>query len=367
MSRETYNRIQWVDRRGGALDVEPGSTEETAKPFSLGHWPSYASREGKMKSKPSVTCQVDMALRRLEAFDESRGAAKQRGTAQRKIFSFSTRHEYQRVCARFAQWAEDKYNVKWLRDLKPEHAEAYVAELRRKGRSPDYVSKVIAAIRKLNVGMEQMGWRPSDSPRLLADERGRHSDPKPQPYTPEDADRLIAEMYRRDLQYGQLAQLQRVAGLRREEAVHLQARCIAEDGSKVTLDGTGTHAKGGREREVPIEETNREFMKQLPEQGLQHEDGHVFVQRHTLGRAYDNTRYAACKRLGIENRGTHGFRKLFAAELYEHLRAGGIAHEDARRAVSESLGHNRVSVLRHYLATDTGTSIDGPVGLASCH
>jgi len=131
-----------------------------------------------------MTCQVNMALRRLEAFDESRGAAKQRGRAQRKIFSISTRHEYQRVCARFARWAEDKYNVKWLRDLKPEHAEAYVAELRHKGRSPDYVSKVIAAIQKLSVGMEQMGWCSADSPRLLADERGRHSDPKPQPILP---------------------------------------------------------------------------------------------------------------------------------------------------------------------------------------
>jgi integrase len=115
------------------------------------------------------------------------------------------------------------------------------------------------------------------------------------------------------------------------------------------LDGTGTHAKGGRGREVPIEEQNREFMMQLRAQREQHQDGHVFVQRQTLGRAYDNARYAACRRLGIENRGTHGFRKLFAAELYEHLRVGGIAHEDARRAVSESLGHNRVNVLRHYL------------------
>jgi hypothetical protein len=232
MSQVTYDLIQPVDQRNGALEVEPESTEETAKPFSPGHGASCASREVKMTSRPSVTCQVNLALRRLEAFGESRGAAKRRGTAQRKIFSFSTRHEYQRVCTRFVRWVEDKYNVKWLRDLKPEHAEAYVAELRRKGRSPDYVSKVIAAIRKLDIGMVQRGWRSADSPRLLADERGRHSNPKLQPYTPEEADQLIAELYRRDPQYGQLAQLQRVAGLRREEAAHLQARCIAEDGNK---------------------------------------------------------------------------------------------------------------------------------------
>ena len=303
-----------------------------------------------MSDRPSVTQQVNLALHKLEAFNESRSAAKLNGTAGKKIFSFSTRHEYQRVCARFARWVEAKYRVKWLRDLQPEHAEAYISALRHQGRSPDYVSKVIAAIRKLNTGMEQMGWRPADSPRLLADEQGRHSDPKPTPYNCQEADRLIKELYRRDPQYGQIAQLQRVAGLRREEAVHLEARCIAEDGSQVSLKGPGTHAKGGREREVLIHEEDRKFMRQLREQGLAHKDSHVFVQRQTLGRAYDNARYAACERLGIESRGTHGFRKLFAAEYYQHLRESGVSQEDARRAVSASLGHGRVTVLRHYLS-----------------
>ena len=68
-----------------------------------------------------------------------------------------------------------------------------------------------------------------------------------------------------------------MTGLRREEAVHLQARCIAEDGSGVTLDGTGTHANGGREREIPIRERDRDFMHALRAQRLAHKDGHVFV------------------------------------------------------------------------------------------
>jgi hypothetical protein len=67
-------------------------------------------------------------------------------------------------------------------------------------------------------------------------------------------DQLIAELHRRDPQYGQIAQLQHVAGLRREETAHLQACCIAEDGSRVLLQGPGTHAKGGRE--IPINDEN---------------------------------------------------------------------------------------------------------------
>ena len=292
-----------------------------------------------------------MALRRLEAFDQSRAAAKRNGTAGKKIFSFSTRHEYQRVCARFARWAEDKYKIKWLRDLKPEHAEVYISHLRQQGRSPDYVSKVISAIRKLNTAMNEMGWYSPDAPRLLVEECGRHSDPKPVPYTPEEAEQLIAELYRRDPQYGQLAQLQHVTGLRREEAVHLQAGCIADDGNAVMLQGPGTHTKGGRERQIPIDEENCEFMRQLRQQALSHPDRHVFVHRKTLGRAYDNARYAANKRLGIESRGTHGFRKSFAAGLYRGRLDEGTSDADARREVAEALGHRRTSVLKYYIVT----------------
>lgn len=86
------------------------------------------------------------------------------------------------------------------------------------------------------------------------------------------------------------------------------------------LQGLGTHAKGGRERDIPIDDKACEFVRQMREQGMRRQDRHVFVHRKTLGRAYDNVRRVANKRLGIESRGTHGFRKLFAAELYKHHR-----------------------------------------------
>jgi len=58
----------------------------------------------------------------------------------------------------------------------------------------------------LGDGSEQAALHSPDAPRLLAEERGRHSDPKPVPYTPEEAERLIAELYRRDPQYSKFAQ-----------------------------------------------------------------------------------------------------------------------------------------------------------------
>ena len=71
----------------------------------------------------------------------------------------------------------------------------------------------------------------------------------------------------------------------------------------------------------------------------------MFVHRQMLGRGYDDERRRACERLGIEGRGTHGFRKTWAVEYYAYLHDTGLCDQDARREVSHGLGHNRVNVL----------------------
>ena len=76
----------------------------------------------------------------------------------------------------------------------------------------------------------------------------------------------------------------------------------------------------------------------------------MFQYRQTLGKAYDDARYRICARLGIDSRGTHGFRKQWAAERYQELIEAGLDDKEARRAVTEGLGHGRASVLRHYLS-----------------
>lgn len=302
-----------------------------------------------MSNRPSLTRQVESALTALERFDQSRREAKRVGQAHEGIHSFGTRKQYQRLGVRFAKWCQAEFGVRWLKDIMPGHAQAYIAHLRQQGRSPSYIGVNVSAVRKLDVGTRQLGWVAHDAPRLLEDERGRHSDPRPTPYTSQEAERLIAALYERDPQFGQLAELQRAAGLRRQEAVHLQARCIAEDGGRVTLAGAGTHAKGGREREIAVSEKYRPFLVRLREQGLANTDGHVFQYRQTLGKAYDDARYRACARLGIDSLGTHGLRKYWAAERYQELREAGLGDKEAKRAVTEGLGHGRVSVLRHYL------------------
>ncbi len=159
-----------------------------------------------------------------------------------------------------------------------------------------------------------------------------------------------------DPQYGGVARLQRVSGLRVSEAVHLQANGIASDGSGITLAGSGTHAKGGRPRQVPILAQHQPTVAAFLEQGLAHADGHVFRQRQSLPLAIRREASRQAQKLGFElsdGNGTHSFRKLYANELYQHLLQTVCPDEaDARRVVSQALGHNRLEVLKNYITAD---------------
>jgi len=56
--------------------------------------------------------------------------------------------------------------------------------------------------------------------------------------------------------------------------------------------------------------------------------------------------------LGISASGIHRFRSNYAPEKYRKLRAEGKSKRQAKQEVSQSLGHNRVNVLKSYIAAD---------------
>jgi integrase len=164
-----------------------------------------------------------------------------------------------------------------------------------------------------------------------------------------------------DPQFGQVARLQRVSGLRVSEAVHLQADGVAADGSQITLTGPGTHAKGGRPRVAPVLAPHRPEVVALREQGLANLDRHVFQNRQSLTGAVKRAASRLAVKLGVEvGDGTHSLRKLYANELLGHLlKSDGLSLEDARRAVTHALGHNRLGVLKAYLVEEPAEAKDG--------
>ena len=57
----------------------------------------------------------------------------------------------------------------------------------------------------------------------------------------------------------------------------------------------------------------------------------------------------ACKSLGVEPEGVHGFRWCFAQRRYLEYQRNGYTTEQSLQAVSSEMKHNRASITNHYL------------------
>jgi integrase len=271
-----------------------------------------------------------------------------------RIFSIQTLRHYCQSNVTFAEWCRDQFGIKRLADITPEMATAFLARLRLRALSPATINTYVCAIRKLDMGLRHMGWRRRKAEPLLSTFEGRRADVTADPYSLEDAERLIAALTQLDPQYGQVARLQRISGLRVSEAVHLQVGCIAPDGSHIRLQGSGTHTKGGRPRHVPILPQHQQILMALREQGLAKLDGHVFHHRQSLTASVKRAASRLAAELDIDlGDGTHSFRKLYANELYQYLlEVTGTVRAEARAVVTRALGHNRLEVLKAYLVND---------------
>lgn len=303
----------------------------------------------------SLKHQVVTCLNSLKAFDTSRHEALKKGGAESLIFSVGTIKTYCHLNVSFIEWCRDHHAIKRVAEITPEMTEAFLANLRERSLSPATINTYVCAIKKLDTGMRQMGWRRANAAPLVSAHDGRRADVIADPYSNEDARRLIVALTQLDPQYGQVARLQRISGLRISEAVYLQARQIVPDGNWIVLQGPGLHTKGGRPRQVPILSQHQPLLVELRGQGLEHLDGHVFLHRQSLASAVKRAASRLAPKLGIQfGDGTHSLRKLYANELYDYLLSEKtLPSDDARRLVSQALGHNRSDVLKAYLSVTT--------------
>lgn len=302
-----------------------------------------------------TTYQVKTTLQEIFTPGVSRHTLKKQGLAHQRITSNGTMKTYQKTCSRFARWCKQRYDTKLIGRITPTMARAYITELRDNEAAGSYLDKIQSAVRKLDTAMKYRGWRDADAPDLLETGWGWRSDYQPERrYTPDQAEAIIDNLadHARDAQATDVAKLQTIAGLRISEAVQLRAEDIDPENCTIRAD-RGT--KGGRPREITVDDEHREYLADLRDRAEGHEDGHVFRGRGSMGRSLkrrvqDAVRHA-CDRLGIECFGTHGFRKSWAQERFGDLRDEGLDREAAGQRVAEQLGHNRTSILKSYLTT----------------
>lgn len=281
---------------------------------------------------------------------EGTGATSARIAEHTPITSYRTYDAYKSVSLDFAAFAEGM-GVRHVRDIRPEHAEAYMLSKLEEGRSCNTLRTCSAALGKLDVAlsMAPRAMRISAEARLspgLDAVRARCNALAPRLDTGRRAYSDPLGLVRAVSEDGfrLVARLQLEAGLRVSEALNVGRGDLAgETVDPVTKRWSGLlriDGKGGHKRTqyVPIQ-TYRDLERRLDENS-----GCVGVNYKPYLAALYKAAGDACEVWG----GTHGLRHNYVRAFLVEAVEAGLGVEQSMREAMERAGHHRVSELRTY-------------------
>ena len=268
--------------------------------------------------------------------------------------SYGTQNQRERVLTLIANQLHDLgYRQMHAKSLRPKHVEALTQHWLKTDVSVGTIKNRMAAIR---------WWAAKvDKQNVVARSNDHYGIPRRQYVNgankaieakPEQLDKITDVHVRMSLE------LQRVFGLRREEAIKIRP-ALADKGDKLWLKASWT--KGGRERELrirtPLQRAVLDSAHELAGKGSLIPSHKTYIQQLKL---YEGQ----CSRAGLSK--VHGLRHLYAQTRYEELTgfkapiAGGPKSVDltpeqrpldkqARAAITAELGHGRPDVTAVYL------------------
>jgi integrase len=319
--------------------------------------PEHRSRPG------SLGYQLLLVLTEVFRSGASRHAAKQRGEADALIFGVQTMRKYTDQAFELAEFIKGEFpECRRPAAITPEICAAFMEALVDRGLAGGTLGRYVAVIRKLDRALRRVGQVPADTPPLLptreqGGEWSFRANTSTLAYTEDEALAILGQIRANgsDKYKGvaaQVVELMLATGLRIQEAAYLRAEWIELDSRQVRLVKNVSRTKGGKPRVTsPYDEVFDELMAELKAQGEANADGCVFRDRASLPAHVRAEIRRACRALGIELLGSHGFRKLNAQAMYAALREQGLDDEAARLEVARHLGHNRVRVtMQSYVA-----------------
>ena len=309
----------------------------------------------------SLGYQMMKALQGIFRPGASRHNAKRYHRDAELITGISTMRCMSADVHQFARFIRLKWpDVKYLCEVRQEMAQAYIDELGDRERSGGRIARVCASLRKLDTACRKANIFPPDAPPLLPHKDqggpgGFHSQPKPIPYTEDEAQAIIDQITSQDPIVARLLRLMWASGLRISEAVHLRTQDIDLVNGMISLnqEGNVNRTKGGKPRIFSYSPISQEFMTTLKNSPDIQSTGHHFTDRLGLPERARKLVRQACRELGIRQLGTHGFRKAFSVEEYHRARSHGADDRQALLETSHKLGHNRIDVTRQsYVSSD---------------
>ena len=296
--------------------------------------------------RASLIKQVEILEKKHEAFGESKFDLKQQGNWEEignKFFSFESAKTFLRASCTFVNFVKSQdTNVKFLRDIKPEHFEKYVEHIKEKGLSTRTIKGYSVQLEKLDHFIRDdfkgQGFI-NDNNRVVMEKNWKSGKTR--------SDRALSydENSREKLQnalekYSDTIKIVSYTGMRKESIDHLRVEHVHLDKQTITLI-----EKGGREREIPLRQEILNEIKSLV--AGKNQDDRVFsVKSATLSSAI----YRHNKENGLPMRSLHSLRHEYAQREYReryksHRENGELridADKKARSETSALLGHGKI-------------------------
>jgi len=209
--------------------------------------------------------------------------------------------------------------------------------------APGTVNKLLAALEKVHLGCTQLGWIKAATPitpefrdwvksfRDDSDVRAPRFG-----YRTEDSEKVVEFLKGKKSAYALPAELALRCGLREEEIAGMQGQNIDMEHNLLHITG-----KGGRYRPVPIPEDL--ILK------LNCSKQYLFTPSASWRARFRRTVMEATVALGIGISGVHRLRANYAQNRYLEFTAQGMDDREARKRVSELLGHARIDVTYKYV------------------
>ena len=300
-----------------------------------------------MEVQARAVLKQSLSLTSRHAAKIAAGVAGCRSTG--KIHSLATFQEYACALAQAGGWARETADVRHLRDLTPEVAQAYLADRAAAGIGQKQLDTDRNAL-EFVTGEDTLTREVALSPTEL----------RSRAYTADQVSVVIACQNPRNALATEIAWC---AGLRAHELLMLRRdgeataathrrwsehRFAGREGERYIVTG-----KGGLRREVLVprglaarleERSHRETLT-IRDRGI------VYRQHYDLGggNAWSKSFGEASARALGWSHGAHGLRHSYAQERMAELQARGFDYVTAREIVSQELGHFRGDVVEVYL------------------
>jgi len=269
-----------------------------------------------------------------------------------KVSSYRTMEAYRDIWNNIFKYVKGTFNISDMNEIYPQHIEAYMEWKIQCGVSKQYLEQISSAIGKLAIARQHLNKQSGEKPLSLANlsirqevlDLAREYDRVKDGYHDrayKDPEAIIKKL---PYDFALASSIALESGARLEAVTLIKDPQIigprVADFGKKHIMAIETKEKGGKVGEVYCTlETGKKLKKYM----VKHRE--FKVDRDKLLGAIRK----ACKELGVESEGMHGFRWTFAKRRYLEYQRAGYTTEQTLQAVSSEMKHNRASITKHYL------------------